>query len=112
MRRRNNRIVIHVSDDELETINFNAEVLKLPREKYIRETLNKTDFIVPPPIDYRYFINEFNRIGNNLNQLVKQVHATNNIHEDDLLKVIQDFKTKVSELNKIILYGSNENINS
>ena len=107
MRRRNNRIVIHVSDDELETINFNAEVLKLSREKYIRETLNKTDFI-----DYRYFINEFNRIGNNLNQLVKQVHATNNIHEDDLLKVIQEFKTKVSELNKIILYGSNENINS
>ena len=29
-----------------------------------------------------------------------------------LLKVIQEFKTKVSELNKIILYGSNENINS
>lgn len=111
MRRRNNRIVIHVSDEELETINFNAEVLKLSRAKYIREALNKTDFIILPPIDYRYFINEFNRIGNNLNQLVK-VHATNNIHEDNLLKAIQEFKTKVSKLNKIILYGSNENINS
>lgn len=37
LRRRNNRIVIHVSDDELETINFNAEVLKLSRENILEK---------------------------------------------------------------------------
>ncbi len=105
MRRRNNRIVIHVSDDELETINFNAEVLKLSREKYIRETLNKTDFIVPPPIDYRYFIIEFNRIGNNLNQLVKQIHATNNIHANDLLYKCQSKNVQICSLKNVQFYN-------
>ena len=62
-------------------INKSDQTLYIQR-KYIRETLSKTDFIVPPSIDYRYFINAFNRIDNNLNQLVKQTHPTNNIHED------------------------------
>ena len=107
MRRRNNRIVIHVSDEELASINANANTLKLSREKYIREILSNTKLVVPPPIEYRYLINEFNRIGNNLNQLMKQVNATHSINENDLINIIHEFKTKINELNKIILYGNN-----
>lgn len=106
MRKRNNRIVIHVSDDELSSINENANTLKLSREKYIRETLSNTKLVVPPPIEYRYLINEFNRIGNNLNQLMKQVNTTHSIYENDLLNVIYEFKAKINELNQIILYGN------
>ena len=73
----------------------------------IREILSNTKLVVPPPIEYRYLINEFNRIGNNLNQLMKQVNATHSINENDLINIIHEFKTKINELNKIILYGNN-----
>ena len=105
MRKRNYRIVIHVNEEELEFINQKANQLKISREKYIREACKNVKMIIPPPIDYRHLINEFNHIGTNLNQLTRIANATNSIQENQLNQLISEFHFKIKELDSIIHYG-------
>ncbi len=69
---RNRCIKVRLSDNELNTINeFVEQSGYKSREHYIRTVLLKSVPKEQPNVDYQKLIFEFNRIGNNLNQLVQ-----------------------------------------
>ena len=75
MASRNNEIKIRLNDDELSLLNDKVIKSGYSRERYIRSLISG---IVPrenPPLEYHKLINEFNHIGNNLNQIAKSLNS-------------------------------------
>ena len=94
--KRNKEVKVRFTDDELMLLN--SYVLRAgytSRENYMRTTLLKTVPKEQPSIDYQRLINEFNSIGNNLNQLVKLAYYQPLI-EQESLSVLTQLKSLIS----------------
>ena len=74
MRKRNNRVVFYLNDDELAALNCKVQKSALSRETYLRQLING---LVPrdaPPPDYYAMMREIYHIGNNINQIAQKAH--------------------------------------
>lgn len=94
--KRKKEIKIRFTNEEL--VLLNGYVLKAgytSREKYIRTVLLESVPKEQPSIDYQKLINEFNSIGNNLNQLVKTSYNQPLI-EQEALSVLAQLKALIS----------------
>ena len=70
--KRTKEIKIRFTNDELSSLNaYVSKAGYTSREKYMRTVLLDKVPREQPNIDYQKLINEFNSIGNNLNQLVR-----------------------------------------
>lgn len=104
--KRNKEIKIRFTNDELSSLNsyvFKAGYTS--REKYIRTVLLENVPKEQPSIDYQKLINEFNSIGNNLNQLVKLSYYQPLIEQDALL-VLAQLKSLISST-ELTVRGAN-----
>lgn len=72
--RRNHEIKVRLNDDEYNDLTNKLNKSSMSRERFIRTCIKKAKFYEPPNIDYYKLINEFNAIGNNLNQITKMGH--------------------------------------
>lgn len=89
---RNRCIKVRLSDNELNTINeFVERSGYKSREHYIRTVLLKSVPKEQPNVDYQKLIFQFNRIGNNLNQLV-QLSYSNPIIEQNVNETLSQLK--------------------
>ena len=70
MRKRNNRIVFYLNDEELAALTDKVQKSKFPREKFIRITLANKRITKMPPVDYRRLVFEMRRAGQNLHRLL------------------------------------------
>ena len=87
MRKRNNRIVLRLTEEELKSLNQRAKDSKYAREHYIRTILFKLEVPQPRPNeDYYKCLQELLRIGNNINQMAIVAHKNQQIEEFNLLK--------------------------
>ena len=94
--KRNKEVKVRFTYDELMLLNsyvFKAGYTS--RENYMRTTLLKSVTKEQPSIDYQRLINEFNSIGNNLNQLVKLAYYQPLI-EQESLSVLTQLKSLIS----------------
>ena len=73
--RRNHEIKVRLNDDEFNDLNRKVIKSKLSREEYIRRCFSKSLIKEPPDLDYFRLKNEFNHIGNNLNQIAKSLNT-------------------------------------
>ena len=92
MASRNNEIKIRLNDDELSFLNDKVIKSGYSRERYIRSLISG---IVPkekPPL-------EFNHIGVNLNQLVRQFYQQP-ILETDVRTVLNQLEDMIKNLDK------------
>ena len=99
MASRNNEIKIRLNDDELSFLNDKVIKSGYSRERYIRSLISG---IVPkknPPLEYHKLINEFNHIGVNLNQLVRQFYQQP-ILETDVRTVLNQLEDMIKNLDK------------
>lgn len=94
--KRNKEIKIRFTNDELSSLNnYVSKAGYASREKYIRTVLLESVPKEQPNIDYQKLINEFNSIGNNLNQLVKLSYYQPLIEQETLL-VLAQLKSLIS----------------
>ena len=70
MRKRNNRIVFYLNDDELFAFEQKLKRTALSREGYIRKALSESKILEKPPADVPYLLSEIKRVGNNINQIL------------------------------------------
>ncbi|MBQ9552319.1 MAG: DUF4368 domain-containing protein [Clostridia bacterium] len=70
MRKRNNRIVFYLNDEELTALTDKVQKSKFPREKFIRITLANKRITEMPPVDYGCLVFEMRRAGQNLHRLL------------------------------------------
>lgn len=71
MRKRNNRIVFYLTDEECSTLNNKIVKSGLSREEFIRRTLAGKKIIEQPPLELHDMIFQLRRVGYNLNQLLR-----------------------------------------
>lgn len=94
--KRNKEIKIRFTNDELSSLNsYVSKAGYTSREKYIRTVLLESVPREQPSIDYQKLINEFNSIGNNLNQLVKLSYYQPLIEKETLV-VLAQLKSLIS----------------
>ncbi len=114
MRKRNNRVYVHLTDKELEQLNTIVDKLPYNRERYIREAILGGDIYVSPPAEYGEIVRELRIIGSNVHQLLLkaiQIKFIDEVMVSDLYNTVLDmddkftsaftskrYKKKVSEL--------------
>lgn len=99
--RRNHEIKVRFNDNEFEELNKKVSQTKMSREKFIRHCIKKTEIKMPPSIDFYKWINECNAIGNNLNQIAKQLNMHFEVDKNECLSVLNN-------LNNLIQIMENE----
>ncbi|MFQ9922022.1 MAG: plasmid mobilization protein [Beduini sp.] len=94
--KRTKEIKIRFTNDELSSLNaYVSKAGYTSREKYMRTVLLDKVPREQPNIDYQKLINEFNAIGNNLNQLVKLAYYQPLI-EQETLSLLAQLKTLIT----------------
>ena len=68
--KRNHEIKVRLNDDEFNDLNG-----KVIKSKLSRRCFSKSLIKEPPDLDYFRLKNEFNHIGNNLNQIAKSLNT-------------------------------------
>lgn len=73
--KRNHEIKIRFNEKEFEQLTEKVRKSKLSRENFVRQCILKKSIKEPPHLDYYKLLNEFNHIGNNLNQIAKSLNS-------------------------------------
>ena len=75
MRRRNCRVEIYFTKEELETLTKKYRKAGLSREGYCRRVLNDSVVKEAPPADLHILIMEVRRVGANIDQILKKANG-------------------------------------
>ena len=92
MRKRNNRIVFYLNDEELAALTDKVQKSKFPREKFIRITLANKRITELPPIDYGRLVFEMRRAGQNLHRLLAIATANHFFEAADIQTCLSELK--------------------
>ena len=92
MRKRNNRIVFYLNDEELVALTAKVQKSKFPREKFIRITLANKRITEMPPVDYRHLVFEMRRAGQNLHRLLVIATANHFFEAADIRASLDELK--------------------
>ena len=111
--RRNHEIKVRLNDDEFNDLNRKVIKSKLSREEYIRRCFSKSLIKEPPDLDYFRLKNEFNHIGNNLNQIAKYFNTGGESSaemKDEIRQCISDLFSLRKEVLRMAgeLHGHNQ----
>lgn len=88
IRKRNNRVVVHLNDAELSKLEQDTATAGMCREKYIRLALMGITIHPRPPDSYKKVLLQLSAYGNNLNQIAHVVNATGKVTPDQLDKAL------------------------
>ena len=87
---------------ELKDLNLKVKKSKMSREEFVRECIKNVTVKEPPSLDYYRLINEFNRIGTNLNQLTKLAHVSTKLPDHQLENTLDELSFLVKKVDKEI----------
>lgn len=89
IRKRNNRVVVHLNDAELSKLEQDTATAGMCREKYIRLALMGIIIHPRPPDNYGKVLQQLSAYGNNLNQIAHVVNATGRTTAEQLDTALQ-----------------------
>ena len=87
LRKRNHRVEIYFTDDELARLTERVRKSGLPREKYCREVLNGAEVREAP------LIREVRRVGSNLDQILLRANAIGLLDVPELRRTVDEINT-------------------
>lgn len=87
MRKRNCRIEIYFTKDELDTLMTKVQKTNLSREGFCRQVLNAAEVREAPSADVKELLRLMRRIGGNINQLL---HRANTVGFVDTVQLRKD----------------------
>lgn len=90
MRKRNCRVEIYFSKNELEVLTKKVRKSGLPREGYCRRILNGATVKENPPADVPMLIREVRRVGYNIDQILKRANSIGLLDVPQLRKALED----------------------
>lgn len=93
MRKRNCRVVVYFSKDELDALTKKIRKSHLSREGFIRAAVAGKEVKDGPTADVPALIQEVRRVGNNLNQLLKRANSTGLLDVPQLRKEMTGLRT-------------------
>lgn len=93
MRKRNCRVVVYFSKDELDALTKKIRKSRLSREGFIRAALADKEIKDGPTADVPVLIQEVRRVGSSLNQIMKRANAIGLLDVPQLHKELTDLRT-------------------
>lgn len=90
LRKRNCRVEIYFSKDELEALTKKVRRAGLSREGFCRRILNGAEIKEAPPTDLPMLIQEIRRVGCNLDRLLKRDNAVGLPEASQLREALED----------------------
>lgn len=93
MRKRNCRVVVYFSKDELDALTKKIRKSRLSREGFIRAALADKEVKDGPTADVPVLIQEVRRVGSNLNQIMKRANAIGLLDVPQLRRELADLRT-------------------
>ena len=92
MRKRNCRIEIYFTKDELDTLMTKVQKTNLSREGFCRQVLNDAEVREAPTADVHLLLREMRRIGGNINQLLHRANTIGFIDTPQLRKDLAELR--------------------
>ncbi|MDE7172701.1 MAG: MobC family plasmid mobilization relaxosome protein [Oscillospiraceae bacterium] len=93
MRKRNCRVVVYFSKDELDALTKKIRKSHLSREGFIRAAVAGKEVKDGPTADVPALIQEVRRVGSNLNQIMKRANSFGLLDVPQLRKDVADLRT-------------------
>lgn len=99
MRKRNCRIEIYFTKDELDTLMTKVQKTNLSREGFCRQVLNAAEVREAPSADVKELLRLMRRVGGNINQLL---HRANTVGFIDTVQLRKDL-VELREARRLIV---------
>lgn len=103
MRKRNNRVSVRFTDEELDHFKRLVERTGLSAEEYLRQIIRG---VVPrnsPPADYYKMMRQLYRVGNSLNQIAQKAHVLNVMDGQRYDRAVAEFEQAVRNITEAII---------
>ena len=98
--KRNHEIKIRFNEEEFETLVKKLRKTKLSREAFSRACILGKEIKVPPDLEYYKLKNEFNHIGNNLNQIARTLNNRQEISPKIIEVTIEELRQMIKNLDE------------
>lgn len=98
MRKRNCRIEIYFTKDELDTLMTKVQKTNLSREGFCRQVLNAAEVREAPSADVKELLRLMRRIGGNINQLLHRANTVGFIDTVQLRKDLVELRQARQEI--------------
>ena len=100
--KRNNRLFLDLSDEELEIFNSRFSNYRTDnRSQFIRNAVLNNFIIINDDTNLRKLVYEVNRIGNNINQLAHLANQNKKIKQEE----IEDLQNEVKEIRSLVFHS-------
>lgn len=103
MRKRNNRVSVRFTDEELDYFRKLVERTGLPAEEYLRQVVKG---IVPrdsPPADYYKMMRQLYHVGNALNQIAQKAHVLNVMDVQRYDRAVAEYEQIVRNITEAVI---------
>lgn len=90
MRKRNKRVEIYFTEDELALLTSKVQQAGISREVFCREVLLGAEIKTAPPASYFTLISEVRRTGSNINQVLKKANTLGLLDVPMIRKALED----------------------
>lgn len=100
--KRDRHFKVRMNEEEMEDLNLKVKKSKMSREEFVRLCIKNMTVKEPPSLDYYRLINEFNRIGTNLNQLTKLAHVSTKLPDHQLENILNELSLLIQKVDKEI----------
>ena len=90
MRKRNTGFVIRFTDDELRALDKKVQKSGMTREHYVRKIISGSRVYEAPPVDFAKLIREVNRVGSNIDQILRIANTKNLLDVPRLRKELNE----------------------
>ena len=103
MRKRNNRVSVRFTDEELDHFRRLVERTGLSAEEYLRQIIKG---VVPrdsPPADYYKMMRQLYHVGNALNQIAQKAHVLNVMDVQRYDKAVAEFEQAVRNITAAVI---------
>ena len=103
MRKRNNRVSVRFTDEELDYFRKLVERTGLPAEEYLRQVVKG---IVPrdsPPADYYKMMRQLYHVGNALNQIAQKAHVLKVMDVQRYDRAVAEFEQTVRNIMEAVI---------
>lgn len=93
MRKRNCRVEVYLTKDELDALTKKVRKTKLSREGFLRRLINEAVVKEAPPAELTSLIWELRRVGNNINQILLKANAVGFLDAPMLRRALDETHT-------------------
>ena len=92
MRNRNNRVEIYLNNEELLSLTNKVQKSGISREKYLRKVISESKVYELPDVDFFNLVKETNRIGSNIEQILRVANSKHFIDAPRLRKDLDELE--------------------